>query len=620
VFYAYIDNAGVVQNMNEVTAVQNWEGYPSMAVDPVSGKPIYAWHANADNTTDAEYEIQMAWDAFLDGIAGLISDPTIIADNPITTTSPSGTTTTDNEFLWPTVQIGPSPNAGMRRVYVLSRNTTTHTAGPSENAYIVYADFNEEIIETGGTLTWNVITIPEMDNWNVDSVVWRRPFHAFTVGNDGRLYYAGYHFATDATDTTIDVVEEDMDVFVCGNYGQGTWERITAYSNLPTWNPPTSNGTGPGYFVDDADVPFADEDMYWSISNSAHINSTMDAAGNVHVAALWAMANTGGTYWPAFQTVKEFVYNPDAETFQINEIYPVAGTATDELYWKPWDEDADGTVDEYDTSSGDPLLATTWPFCYWDDTVHDNAMMFHYNNIKMSTPNEENMIVAVWEDALRARYYNLYPTDFPELAPYANTPEIYIACSPDNGGTWSDPIVINNVETTQFAGMKPMWVYPADKVKYVSSTPDGHKIGKVAIMFYDDVTWGAAAITPPVGQNDGGTVKFMELEVTFPLSQGSDDHQVTPNVSMLSQNYPNPFNPETRISFNMPKSGNANLNVYNTKGQLVKTLINGNVASGAHELTWNGTDNSGNNVASGLYFYKLSANGKVETRKMMLMK
>ena len=112
---------------------------------------------------------------------------------------------------------------------------------------------------------------------------------------------------------------------------------------------------------------------------------------------------------------------------------------------------------------------------------------------------------------------------------------------------------------------------------------------------------------------------FTELQIVFP-SDASDDPTVSPVTNMLNQNYPNPFNPETTITFDMSKTANANLSVYNVKGQLVKTLHNGIANFGKNTVVWNGTDNNGNKVTSGLYFYRLSTEGKVETRKMMLMK
>jgi len=238
--------------------------------------------------------------------------------------------------------------------------------------------------------------------------------------------------------------------------------------------------------------------------------------------------------------------------------------------------------------------------------------------MKVTEGNDYGMLANVWQNCVRAKWNNADgDTDY---AAWANTPEIFISVSPDNGETWSEVIKLNNIETPQFAGLKHMWVYPANQVLYVDEV-DGHKIGKLGLMFYDDNTWGSFSITPSVHPtNDGGTVMFTELQITFPIGDAADDNTITPVASLLNQNYPNPFNPETTISFDMPKAAPATLSVYNVKGQLVKTLFNGTAVYGKNSVVWNGTDNSGSKVSSGIYFYRLSANGNVESRKMMLMK
>ncbi|MFO7659779.1 MAG: hypothetical protein R6V77_02600, partial [Candidatus Cloacimonadaceae bacterium] len=582
VFYSYINDNGTIENMNEITNVQNWEGYPGIAVDPVSGKPMYAWHVDAD--TDAEFEVQFAYDAFLFGAAGLISDPVVIIDNPFTMPAPYNST--DNEFIWPTVQIGPSPTAGMRRVYVLARNAVSHAGNPSENVYIAYADFNADMLEMGSTLSWSYTSIPTLDAWNHDSVLFRRPQMAFSVANDGKIFYSGYHIGQ-VTANSSDLIEPDLDVFMCDNYGAGTWTRVTASSRYDSWNPMMNYGNGPDYYFTGSDniTPVPSDSLWYGISSSSHLNAVIDDTnGNIHMAGIWAQQfteNDGGVlstyYHPSLQVVRNLVYDIADETFAIREIYPVAGNSFDNLMWLPWDADGDGLVDEYytnpdnpgDPSNGIPLLYSTWPFPYWDNTAHGGAMQFHLNNTKVNAPNDQGMMAAVWQDSNRARLYNEYPTDYPEYAAYADTPEIMISVSPDYGMTWSEPTSLNKVETPQLAGMKPMYVYPADKVKYVGVTPEGKKIGKLGIMFYDDITWGSYVIEGPIGQNDGGFVRFMELNITFPTSVSGTDPVVTPAITMLKQNYPNPFNPETNISFNLPKGGFASLNVYNTKGQLV---------------------------------------------------
>ena len=86
------------------------------------------------------------------------------------------------------------------------------------------------------------------------------------------------------------------------------------------------------------------------------------------------------------------------------------------------------------------------------------------------------------------------------------------------------------------------------------------------------------------------------------------------------QNYPNPFNPHTTIAFTLAKDTMVSLNVYNTKGQKVRSLHSGNLTSGKHALSWNGKDDRGATCASGLYFYRLEGSEFSETRKMLLMK
>jgi hypothetical protein len=99
-----------------------------------------------------------------------------------------------------------------------------------------------------------------------------------------------------------------------------------------------------------------------------------------------------------------------------------------------------------------------------------------------------------------------------------------------------------------------------------------------------------------------------------------------PSAFSLNQNYPNPFNPSTTISFNLPVNSRVSLTVYNLLGQEITTILNGEIAAGTRDVVWNGKDNSGLTVASGLYFYRLRATPVAggqefsQMRKMMLVK
>ena len=86
-------------------------------------------------------------------------------------------------------------------------------------------------------------------------------------------------------------------------------------------------------------------------------------------------------------------------------------------------------------------------------------------------------------------------------------------------------------------------------------------------------------------------------------------------------NFPNPFNPTTTIEFSIKNDSNIELSIYNIKGQKITTLIQNEFTKGNHSIIWNGDDNKGNLVSSGLYLYKLNVNGKTEAvNKCLLLK
>ena len=106
--------------------------------------------------------------------------------------------------------------------------------------------------------------------------------------------------------------------------------------------------------------------------------------------------------------------------------------------------------------------------------------------------------------------------------------------------------------------------------------------------------------------------------VLSPTSVG--DGTNLPAVTTLGQNYPNPFNATTNINFSLSASGNAELAVYDLLGRQVTTLVSGNLSAGPHTFTWNGQDDSGKQVASGLYLYVLKTADGTQSKRMVLLK
>jgi hypothetical protein len=101
------------------------------------------------------------------------------------------------------------------------------------------------------------------------------------------------------------------------------------------------------------------------------------------------------------------------------------------------------------------------------------------------------------------------------------------------------------------------------------------------------------------------------------------EYEILPNIPTkydLSQNFPNPFNPTTRIRFDLPNSVNVQLRIYDILGREVRTLVNDNHGAGSYTVTWDGKNNAGTLVSSGVYIYQVRAGEFISTKKMLLMK
>ncbi|MCK4537226.1 MAG: T9SS type A sorting domain-containing protein, partial [Candidatus Krumholzibacteria bacterium] len=128
-----------------------------------------------------------------------------------------------------------------------------------------------------------------------------------------------------------------------------------------------------------------------------------------------------------------------------------------------------------------------------------------------------------------------------------------------------------------------------------------------------------------VRNGDGGTLARNTLvNATWEFFENSVNEDITgetvPAKYALMQNYPNPFNPTTRIQFNLPGKGQVSLKIYNVAGQLVRSLTNEVWEAGSHTIDWNGKNDLGSSVASGVYFYKIEAGEFQSTKKMVLLR
>ena len=112
-------------------------------------------------------------------------------------------------------------------------------------------------------------------------------------------------------------------------------------------------------------------------------------------------------------------------------------------------------------------------------------------------------------------------------------------------------------------------------------------------------------------------------EITFIDSTGTNEDLIefiSKVPIQFLKNFPNPFNPVTEIQFELNQNGKVQVEIFNVKGQKVKTILNEDLEQGKHNLLWNGTNENEKRVTSGVYFYKISCNGKEKINKMIKVK
>jgi hypothetical protein len=237
---------------------------------------------------------------------------------------------------------------------------------------------------------------------------------------------------------------------------------------------------------------------------------------------------------------------------------------------------------------------------YWDDlkgmkTGEDSLGNGFFNNIRIITfyDSANNRYIVEWNDAYSN--YNIDLLDGASLEIF----QLLLYPNVDNDGnivfqyhTIDNPAVTSNYSTVgienhlqndgltySFANFYPITASPLQNglaVKFTTTPPDSF-----------------------VENND-------QLQAILPFG--------------MMQNYPNPFNPETKISFNVNRKADISLEIYNLKGQKIRTLLDVSLAKGQHQIIWDGKDDKGLNAGSGVYIYKMKSGSHSEIKKMILLK
>ncbi len=159
----------------------------------------------------------------------------------------------------------------------------------------------------------------------------------------------------------------------------------------------------------------------------------------------------------------------------------------------------------------------------------------------------------------------------------------------------------------------------------VGAQRDGTYSMKLALGTYD------LTVLPPSGsglskgeikevQITGDTVRHIVVGPGTVTAVEGEEMRLLPRTFSLSQNYPNPFNASTVIEYALPRSSRVNILMYNTLGQRVRVLVDEVQTDGYYKVLWDGKDDTGHAVATGMYLYRLEADGFVKTRKLILMR
>jgi hypothetical protein len=183
-------------------------------------------------------------------------------------------------------------------------------------------------------------------------------------------------------------------------------------------------------------------------------------------------------------------------------------------------------------------------------------------------------------------------------------------------------------DTVLFGGVSLFGSLPAgtsEPMMALHFIAGGVAFGEVKNLCFD------SSFVPPAGtwaySSTGGTTYPPDFsgQLCFPVitlnpNDVGDNGDAIPATFGISQNYPNPFNPDTKIEYSVARKTHVNISVFNILGQQVSNLVNEEVDAGVYEVIWDGRNDNGSQVASGIYFYKMDTDEYVETRKMVLMR
>ncbi|HEX38228.1 MAG TPA: hypothetical protein ENG70_05165, partial [Candidatus Cloacimonetes bacterium] len=558
-YYAYYGDASTTPDAwGTISTYDYWQGYGSIVIHPASGNCFTTWHEDFDTDPKLPFTYD---DYALLNIPGFWSTPIVFYNTP------------PDQYCWPYLYMGSSPiGDDYLRIYYLSNNAANTASGyPCEDVRLLYTDIEN-------TLYADFSAVMNTANWNETTIFtsWRdkdcRPFQAFAVDHTtpGRVAFIGCAawLSGDLGDMPVD---EGAFVWESYDYGE-TWSTDNLHSDGPT-----------DYFYTVANLPqFTNNsgDILPNLEVGAiayHSTATYDAGGNLHFPYMQSYGYTeAGTsyYFNHFLPQAELVWNGSDFEYRNVPAFPwmdTGGSGHD----VPW-----GVVGE----------DTMYVYSVGFSKYPGDSNIFHENAQKQAINLENNWMLQLWADGT---YVQLAEDDDPAYQAYAEHPILYLSASIDNGENWSDPIKLTDIYNPKFDFSEQITVYP-----YINHFIKdlGDNWGEVTLFYLDDNSFGS--YIQGQGEFNGGQITQCKIQVDFNLV--STDEPVVNVITM--NNFPNPFTASTRISFNS-KQGfdqHSEVSIYNTKGQLVRTLDLTLESPHRGYSEWNGKDSSGRRVANGI--------------------
>jgi hypothetical protein len=285
------------------------------------------------------------------------------------------------------------------------------------------------------------------------------------------------------------------------------------------------------------------------------------------------------------------------QTYSYNEFGGITQVSVEEYYngggWVPielatcvsnLDRLIEVTVQEYD-----------FDLLMWVNEMH---MTLTWNGTLVNEVIEQNWIGNSWQNSSRIQYAHTVQNNVLQvtLEDWSNNPGFWMESERHTytfvDGLWTEEIIEDHSSTLG-------WVQEWKGI--MSYNNEGYPIYQLG-YYWETNIWDLC--------------ERMSFYYEGMATQG----EIAPNLQLVVSNYPNPFIGATTISYKLPQPAQTELSIYNLRGQLVRKLVNEPLTSGQHTVTWDGKDDNGKALASGMYLCRISSAGKQETHKMLLMK